>query len=165
VLLAKSSKNLEEVLELLKGCGLTTPSQIRRVVLYNHWFLFLRAEKYIQPKLSLLRTFMKEEDVSTLILRYPRLFTVREDKLKSALSLLQRLGVEGHLLSELVAKQPRLLTTSEERVLEAFKLVEDLGFKKESKMFAALLNAICGVGKETLDRRRRCLSSSGFSEK
>jgi mTERF domain-containing protein len=165
VLLAKSSKNLEEVLELLKGCGLTTPSQIRRVVLYNHWFLFLRAERNIQPKLSLLRTFMKEEDISALILRNARLFGGREDKLKSAISLLQRLGVEGHVLSQLVAKQPRLLTTSEERVLEAFKLAEDLGFKKESKMFAVTLNKIWGVRKETIDRRRQCLSSSGFSEK
>jgi hypothetical protein len=31
----KSCRNLKEVLELLKGCGLTTPAQIRRVVICN----------------------------------------------------------------------------------------------------------------------------------
>jgi hypothetical protein len=41
----KSCRNLKEVLELLKGCGLTTPAQIRRVVICNPCFLFLSAEK------------------------------------------------------------------------------------------------------------------------
>jgi mTERF domain-containing protein len=164
-LLNKSSHNLEEVLELLNGCGLTTPDQIRKVVLCNPRFFFYRSERNIKSKLSFFRTFMKEEDIAKLVITNARIFNDREDKLKSAISLLQRLGVEGDALSELVARQPRLLMTSEENVLESFKQAEDLGIKKGTKMFATAMRAILGVGKEKLDQRLQCLSSLGFSDK
>jgi hypothetical protein len=53
---------------------------------------------------------MKEEDICKLLIRLCKIFESSEDKLKSAISLLQRLGVEGQALSELVARVPRLLT-------------------------------------------------------
>jgi mTERF domain-containing protein len=161
---AKSTQNLEEVLELLKGCGLTTPAQFRRVVLCNPKFLFIRSEINLKSKFGFLRTFMEEEDISKLVITHARIFDSSENKLKSALSVLQRLGVEGRVLSELVGKQPRLLTTSEDKVMESFKQAEDLGFKLGSKMFAVALRSVFGIGKETLERRLQCLSSLGFSK-
>jgi mTERF domain-containing protein len=161
---AKSSQNLEEVLELLNGCGLTTPAQIRKVVLCNPKFLFYNAKKNIQTKLALLKTFMTEEDISKLLTTNTLLFDARDDNLKSAISLLQGLGFEGQVLSELVATQPSLLMTSEEKIMKLFKQAEDLGFKKGSKTFAYALPLIWGVGKLNLERRLQCLSSLGFSE-
>lgn len=108
---------------------------------------------------------MTEGDISKLVLRDAKIFNRREDKLKSAVSLLQRLGVEGIVLSQLVATQPRLLSASEEKVIESFKHAEDLGLNKGSKMFAGVLNKILGVAKENLERRLQCLSSLGFTEK
>jgi len=162
---AKSpSQNMEEVLELLKGCGLTTPAQIRLVVLGNPHIFFHRAERNLKPKLSFLGTFMKKEDIAKLMSISPDIFNFSEGRHKSAISLLQNLGIEGEALSELLARQPRLLTTSEEKVIESFKQAEDLGFKKGSKMFAIALRSILGLGEENLNRRRQFLISLGFSE-
>jgi len=152
------------VLELLNGCGLTTPAQIRKVVLCNPKFLFYNAKKNIQTKLALLKTFMTEEDISKLLTTNTLLFDARDDNLKSAISLLQGLGFEGQVLSELVATQPSLLMTSEEKIMKLFKQAEDLGFKKGSKTFAYALPLIWAVGKLNLERRLQCLSSLGFSE-
>lgn len=163
-LLAKSSQNLEEVLGLLNGCGLTTPEQIRRVVLRNPKFFFYNAKRNMQPKLTLLKTFMKEEDISKLLSTNTLLFDAREDELKSTISLFQGLGLEGQILSELVATQPSLLMIPEEKIMKSFKQAEDLGFKKGSPMFAYALREIWGVGKKTLERRLQCLKSLGFSE-
>jgi len=161
---AKSSQNLEEVLELLNGCGLTTPAQIRKVVLSNPGFFFRRAERNIQSKLSILRTFVKEEYIGKLVSGNARIINLSEQKLKSAFLHLQRLGIEGETLSRSVATQPRLLLTAEEKVTESFKQAEDLGIKKGSTVFAYALLAILGSGKEKLDGKRLCLSSLGFSE-
>jgi mTERF domain-containing protein len=162
---AKSSQNLEEVLELLNGCGLTTPAQIRRVVLSSPKFLFANAERNVQSKLTLFGTFMKEEHICKLLIAYAKIFEYSEDKLNSAISLLQRLGFNGQELAELVARVPRLLTISEEKVLESFKILEDFEYQKGSKIFPLALLSILGAGKENIDRRLRCLSSLGFSEK
>lgn len=107
---------------------------------------------------------MKDEDITKLVQSDARIFCRSERSLKSAISLLQKLGIEGHALSEILGRQPRLLTTPEENVMESFKQVEYLGFKKGSKMFAYALRAILGLGKEKIDRRRHCLRSLGFSE-
>jgi hypothetical protein len=139
---AKSSQNLEEVLELLNGCGLTTPAQIRKVVLSNPNFFFRRAERNIQSKLSILRTFVKEEYIGKLVSGNARIINLSEQKLKSAFLHLQRLGIEGETLSRSVATQPRLLLTAEEKVTESFKQAEDLGIKKGSTVFAYALQAI-----------------------
>jgi len=155
---------MEEVLELLKGCGLTTPAQIRGVVLRNPRFLFLSAERYLKPKLRFLGTFMKKEDIAKLLFIEANIFNSSDRKHKSAISVLQNLGIEGEALSELLARLPRLLTVSEEKVIESFKQVEDLGFKKGSKMFAIALRSILGLGEENLNRRRQFLISLGFSE-
>lgn len=164
LLRAKSSQNMEKVVELLNGCGLTSPAQIRRLVLYNPSFLFRRAERNIQSKLNLLRTFMKEEHLSKLLSTNARIFNLGEQKLRSSISLLQKLGVEGEALSDILAWVPHLLTASEEKVMEVFKQVEDIGFKKGSKMFRIALRAYFGLAKEKLDRKRQYLSSLGFSE-
>lgn len=158
----KSSQNIEKIMELLTGCGLTSPAQIRRVVLYNPSVLFLRAEN-IQSKLNLLRTFMKDEDFSKLVSTNTRIFNLSEQKLRSSISLLQKLGFEGESLSDILARVPYLLTVSEEKFMESFKQVEDLGFKKGSKMFRIALGAYFGPV-EKIDRKRKCLSSLGFSE-
>jgi len=107
---------------------------------------------------------MKEEDIAKLVISNARIFNISEDKLKSAISLLQKLFGEGQALSELIATQPRFLTVSEETVLESFKQAEDLGCQKGSKMFASVMRSILGTGKEQLERRLQCLSSC-FSEK
>jgi len=164
LLRAKSSQNMEKVLELLKGCGLTSAAQIRRVVLYNPSFFFRSAERNIQSKLSLLRTVVKEEHLCKLVYADSRIFCSREQRLRSSISLLQKLEVEGEALSEILAWHPPLLTASEEKVTESFKQVEDLGFKKGSKMFRIALCAYFGLGKEKLDRKLQCLSSLGFSK-
>lgn len=161
---AKSSKNMEEILELLNGCGLTTPSEIRRVA-FSYPTLFSLSKGNIKSKLTLLRTFMKEEAICKLLISNARLLGHSEARLKSALSLFQRLGVEGHELSRLLMRVPRLLTTSEEKVLETFKQVENLGIKKESMAFAGAIRGILGVGKIDIDKRVHCLCSLGFSEK
>jgi mTERF domain-containing protein len=162
---ATSSQNLDEVLALLNGCGLTAPAQIRRVVLGNPRLFFLRANRNIQSKLSIVRTFVKEEYICKLVSGNARIINLSEEKLKSAFLHLQRLGIEGETLSRLVTTQPRLLLTAEEKVTESFKQAEDLGLKKGSTVFAYALQAILGLGKEKLDGKRLCLSSLGFSEK
>jgi len=88
-----------------------------------------------------------------------------EDKLKSAISVLQRLGIEGDALSNLLARTPRLLTYGEKKVMESFKVVEGLGLERGSKIFGYALHALLGMGKERLDRKLQLLSSLGFSEK
>lgn len=163
--LNKSSHNLEEVLELLNDCGLTSPAQIRQVVLCNPRFFFYKSERNVKSKLSFFRTFMKEEHIAKLVITNARIFHDREEKLKSAILLLQRLGVEGDALSELVAKQPRLLMTSEENVLESFKQAESLGIRKGSKMFSIAMRAILGTEKGKIEQRLQCMRSLGFSEK
>jgi hypothetical protein len=130
LLRAKSSQNMEEVLKLLNGCGLTTPAQIRRVIICNPGFLFQHAERNVQSKLIFFRTFMKEKDIARLFHNGANTFKSSERKLKAAVSLLQKYGIEGETLAEFLARQPRLLTVPEEKVIESFKQVEDLGFKK-----------------------------------
>lgn len=163
--LNKSSHNLEEVLELLNGCGLTSPAQIRQVVLCNPRFFFYRSTRNVKSKLRFFRSFMKEEDIAKLLITNARIFNHREEKFKSAISLLQRLGVEGDALSELVAKEPSFLVTPEENVLESFKQAESLGIRKGSKMFSIAMRAILRAGKRKIEQRQQFLRSSGFSEK
>lgn len=162
---AKSSRNLEEVLDLLKGCGLTSPAQFRRVVRCNPRIFFLRSEINLKPKLTFLRSFMEEEDIYKLVITGAKTLDASEKKLKSAISLLKRVGVEGRALSELVAKQPRLLTATEEKVMESFKQAEHLGFKLGSKKFALAIHGMFGMGNEALEQRLQCLNSLGFSNK
>lgn len=164
LLRARSSQNMEKVMELLNGCGLTSAAQIRSVVLHNPNFLFYRAERNIQSKLNLLRTFMKKEHLSKLVSTNARIFNLSEQKLRSSISLLQKLGVEGEALSDILAWTPRLLTASEEKVMETFKQAEDLGLKKGSKMFRIALRPYFELAKVKLDRKRQHLSSLGFSE-
>lgn len=153
---AKSSKNMEEILELLNGCGLTTPAEIRRVVL-SYPLIFSLSKGNIQSKLTLLGTFMKEEGIRKLLITNARPLGLSENKLKSAFSILQSLGAEGQELSRLTARVPRLLLASEQKILEAFKQVENLGIKKGSMAFAGATRAILGVGKEDIDKRLHCL--------
>jgi mTERF domain-containing protein len=161
---AKSGQNLEEVLESFNSWGFTTPAQMRKVVLRNPKFVFRSVDINMQSKLSLLRTFMKEEDISRLVYADAEIFDSSEERMKNAITLLQRLGVEGQVLSQLVVNQPRLLATSEEKVMESFKYAEDLGFNKGSKMFAIAVRAILGLRKDALERKLQCLRSIGFSE-
>ena len=83
LLRVKSTQNLEEVLELLNGCGLTTPAQVRKVVFRNPRLLFLRSERNFKSKLSFFRTFIKEEDISKLFCRKAIIFSYSEDRLNS----------------------------------------------------------------------------------
>jgi len=108
---------------------------------------------------------MKKEDICKLMYTDSRIFTSSEGKIKSAISLLQRFGVEGEVLSKSLGRQPRLLSNSREKIVESLKLAEDLGINKGSRMFATAMRCICGVSKENAERRLQCLSSSGFSEK
>lgn len=86
---------MEEALKLLNGCGLTDPAQIRRVFLFNPEFLFLRVKRNIKSNLTVFGTFMKKWDIYKLCIEGSRVFSSSEHKLKSAISLLQQLGVEG----------------------------------------------------------------------
>lgn len=165
-MLSKSTTHeFEEVLELLNDCGVTTRAQIRMVVLSNPPLFSYRAERIRQSKLTFLRTIMRGKDISKLVCVNSWVLTVAEEKLKSVISLLQKLGIEGQELSELLEKQPRLLTCSEEKLMESFKQAENMGFKKGSKRFAAALRSFLGVGKEKMDRRLQCLINLGGSEK
>jgi len=60
---------------------------------------------------------MKEEHVSKLVYNHSKVFSYSEHRVKSAISLLQKQGVEGEFLSVLLAFQPRFLTAPEEKVL------------------------------------------------
>jgi hypothetical protein len=91
LLYAKSGHNLDGVLDLLNGCGLTTLAQMRKVVLRNPYFVF----RGVEIKLRLLRTFMKEEYISRLVYRDSKIFNSGEGRMRDAIALLQRLGVEG----------------------------------------------------------------------
>ena len=150
---------------MLKGRGLNTPAQVRRVVLSNPQFLFLRSERNLKSKLSLLSTFFKEEDISKLVCRNAIIFSSSENTLKSRISFLQRLGIKGEVLSHLVGRSSGLFMTSEEKVIELFKQVEIFGFEKGSKSFADAVDSISRLRKETLERKLQCLRSLGFSEK
>jgi mTERF domain-containing protein len=161
----KSGQNIEDVLELLNGCGLTTPAQIRKVVLCNPHFLFYKSERNLKSKLSLFKTFMNEKDIAKLVQTGARAFDASEGRIKSVISLLQKLGYEGEALSDLLARQPSLIVMSEEKVMESFKQVEDIGLKKGSKLFAIGLRSILVMGIENLGRKQQFLSSLGFSEK
>lgn len=114
LLSVKSTQNMEETLELLHCCGLTTSAQFRSVVLYNPMILCLRCDS-LKPKFSFLRTVIKEEDISKIVVRDARILNVREDKLKSRASLFLRSGFDGKTLAHLLARRPRLLMISEEK--------------------------------------------------
>jgi len=161
----KSGQNIEDVLELLNGCGLTTPAQIRKVVLCNPHFLFYKSERNLKSKLSLFKTFMNEKDITKLVQTDAKIFDASEGTIKSGISLLRNLGFEGEALGDLLARRPGLVVMSEENVMEAFKLVEDIGLKKGSKMFAMGLRSILVMGKNNLGRKQQFLGSLGFSEK
>lgn len=107
---------------------------------------------------------MKEEDITKFIYNSARSIELSENRLKSTIIVLRKLGLEGKSLSELVAREPRLFTALEKDVIESFKEVVDLGIKKGSKMFAYALRGILKFGKERLDRRRLCLGRLGFAE-
>lgn len=107
---------------------------------------------------------MKEEDIIKLVQTDARILGQSELRLKYAISLLQKLGIDGEELPEILTRQPRLLTTPEQKVVESFKHAEDLGFKKGSKMFARTLRVILGLSKEDIDRKWHCLRSLGLSE-
>ena len=96
------------------------------MVLSNLNLLFLRSDRNIMSMLNILRIFMKEGDISKLVLKYTRIFSLREDKLKSAILLLQQLSVEGRVLLKLMAIQLYLFIISEENVMDLFQWVEDL---------------------------------------
>lgn len=113
---------MENVLELLKGCGLITPAQIRKVAICNPRVFFFRAERNLKAKLSFLRTFIKKEDVAKFVKADAGIFHASERTLKSGISVLQKMGIEGEALSDLLVREPRLLVTSEGRVMESFKL-------------------------------------------
>lgn len=164
LLSVKSTQNMEETLELLHCCGLTTSAQFRSVVLYNPMILCLRCDS-LKPKFSFLRTVIKEEDISKIVVRDARILNVSEDKLKSRASLFLRSGFDGKTLAHLLARRPRLLMISEEKIMWVFKQAENLGFKKGSKSFSAALYAISGLGRETLERKLQSWSGLGFSEK
>lgn len=152
LLSAKSSRNLEEVWELLNGYGLTTPAQFRKVVLSNPILFFYDAKRNLQPKLTLLGTYMKGEDLCKLIYRDSKIFDFSEARIKSSILFIQKLGVEGEALSKLLGREPRFLSTSHERVMRSFKLAEDWGLNKGSKMFVAAVRAISGVSKENAEK-------------
>jgi len=164
-LLHKSSQNLEEGLELLNEYGLITSTQIRRAVIRNPGVFLYKSERDLKSRLSFLRSFMKKDDICKLVITDSSILNHSEDKLRSVISLLQRLGVEGEALSKLVARQPRLLTTTEENVIESFKVAEGLGLEKGSQIFGHALRNILGTGKEKIDRKLQCLRNLGFSEK
>lgn len=82
---------------------------------------------------------MKEEDITKFIYTSARSIELSENRLKSAVLVLRKLGLEGEALSELVAREPRVFTALEKDVIESFKEVVDLGIKKGSKMFAHAL--------------------------
>lgn len=158
------SQNMEEVLELLKGYDVTTPTQIRRVVNSYPKLFFRSVERQLKPKLSFLGTFMKKEDITKFLLVGASTLTSSIRRHKSAISVLQNLGIEGEAMPELLLRQPRLLTATEEAAKESFQQAEDLGFKKGTKMFAIALRSIYGLGMENLNRRLKLLISLGFSE-
>jgi mTERF domain-containing protein len=164
-LLDKPSQDLEEGLELLSECGLTTPAQIRRAVLGNPGIFLYKSKRDLKSRLSYLRSIINKEDMCKLVYTDSKILDKSEDKLKSAISLLQRLGLEGEALSKLVARQPRLVMYAEEKVMESFKVAEGLGLEKGSQKFGHALRAILGIGQGKIDRKLQCLSSLGFSEK
>lgn len=137
-MLSKSTTHkFEEVLELLNDCGVTTRAQIRMVVLSNPTLFSYRAERS-RSKLTFLRTIMRGKDISKLVCVNSWVLTVAEEKLKSVISLLQKLGIEGQELSELLEKQPRLLTCSEEKLMESFKQAEYIGFRRDRRCLQLL---------------------------
>eukprot|EP01018_Ginkgo_biloba_P022643 Gb_26176 [translate_table: standard] len=161
---AKSTQNSENVVELLKDCGLT-PAQIRTVILCNPGLLFLSTEKNLKPKVAFLKTFMDEKDITKLISTDSRVFNLSlEPRLKSAISFLREFGMEGEALSQLLAKQPRLLTTSEKKITDSFKQAENFGLTKGSKLFSLAMHVIIAIGKENLERKLLHLKNVGFSE-
>lgn len=159
-LLNESSQNLEDVAELLNECGLTT--HIRRVLPSSPRFLLYKLERNPKPTTSFLRVFMEEKVITEIFDSDLMTYNSSEDGLKSAISLLKRLGIERNASSESVARQPHLPTTSVEKVMESLKLAEGLGFRKGSKMFTDVAGAILEIERENLDRKLRGLSSSGF---
>eukprot|EP01018_Ginkgo_biloba_P022645 Gb_26175 [translate_table: standard] len=161
---AKSTQNLENVVELLKDCGLTPP-QIRTVIVYNPDLLFLSTEKNLKPKVAYLKTFMDDKGIAKLIFTDSKVFNMSlERRLKTAISFLREFGMEGEALSHLLAKQPRLLTISEKKISDAFKQAEKFGLTKGSKLFSIALHVIIAIGKENLERKLLHLKSVGFSE-
>ena len=55
---------MEEILELLNGCGLTTLAQIHKVVLCNPKFLFCKFKINLIYKF---KTFMNEKDITKFV--------------------------------------------------------------------------------------------------
>eukprot|EP01018_Ginkgo_biloba_P026596 Gb_12368 [translate_table: standard] len=161
---AQSTQNSEEVLELLRDCGLTL-AQIRTVVICNPHLMFLSAENNIKPKVSFLNTFMKGKDIAKLISNNARIFNMNlERRLKASISVLHECGFQGEALSKLLAKQPRFLTTPTEKIIESFEQAEKLGFSKGSKMFDIAFDVIIATGKDKVDQKVEHLKSLGFSD-
>jgi len=105
-----------------------------RVVIHKPVVFFLNSERTIKSKLNFLMIFMKKEDISKLITTNGQVFKSNEHKLKSVISLLQRLGVESDVLPKLVATTwCFLMFYSEKKIMEAFKGVEDLGLKGSTR--------------------------------
>lgn len=61
---------------------------------------------------------MKEEDITKFIYTSARSIELSENRLKSTILVLRKLGLEGEALSELVAREPRLFTALEKDVIE-----------------------------------------------
>ncbi|GLJ30340.1 hypothetical protein SUGI_0600240 [Cryptomeria japonica] len=159
-----STQNLEQVLELLESYGLT-PLQIRRVVVCNPRLFELNPKKNIKPKLSFLKTIVKEKDIPKLISLNPRLFNLSlEPRLKNAVSFLQKCGFEGEELSFMVATVPKLLTVSEANAVRLFNQVEAFGHKKGSPMFAVSLRSLMGISNDYLEKKLCFLYRLGFSK-
>eukprot|EP00253_Pinus_taeda_P012878 PITA_12878 len=128
---------------LLNKCGLSE-EEITKTFRHRTEFLSIKSSRSSEEILELLNG---------------------EERIKSSILLIQKLGVEGETLSKLLARQPRLLSYSPERVIESFKLAEHLGLNKGSKMFVAAMRSILGVSKENAESKLQCLSSVGFSQK
>lgn len=105
---------------------------------------------------------MEEEDISKLIITYAREFGASEKKLKSTISLSERLGVVGRVLSELVANHPHMFMASEEKVMKSFRIAEDLGFKLGSKKFVVAVHGTFNLAKETLEEKITVFEQFGF---
>eukprot|EP00253_Pinus_taeda_P010773 PITA_10773 len=139
--------------------------KIRKVVLMNPGIFLYKSKRDLKSRLSYLRSIINKEDMCKLVYNDSQILNLTEDKIKSAISVLQRLGIEGDALSNLLARAPRLLTYTEEKVMESFNVLEGLGFERGSKLFGHALRGLLGMGKEKIDRTLQLLSSLGFSEK
>ncbi|KAL5231071.1 hypothetical protein ABZP36_029847 [Zizania latifolia] len=121
---------------------------------------------HIIPTIQFLRGFISSDDeIRRGFYRCPRaLITSLDNNMRPAVEALSRHGLTNGEISKVLAVQMGVLMLSPRRIGEIFEDLKAAGMSIEDKRFANCFRVICGLKRETWNRKIALYRSFGLSE-